>query len=148
MQAYNYTAAPAWPAKFHSTHVRWLSSKVHVSLLLNFAGLEAQLPVNINTLQDKAGTSSTPPPSSLSWATALSSISKPASEVALGHGILSLPKRMVEKMPAWEYIDLAELPPARAHVSKESLNATPNVLLIQSLESARSHRCLIPDITT
>lgn len=51
-------------------------------------------------------------------------------------------------MLAWEFIDLAELPPARANVSKDSLNATPNVLLIQSLESARNQRRLIPDITT
>lgn len=99
-------------------------------------------------MQDEAAKSGSPlPPTPLSWATALS-ISKPATEIALGRGIPSLPRRMVERMLAWEYIDLAELPPARAHVSKESLNATPNVLLIQSLESARSHRRLIPDITT
>ena len=73
-------------------------------------------------------------------------MSKPATAVALGRGIPSL--LIVEQMLAWKYIDLAELLPARANVSKESLSATPNVLLIQSFELARNHHHLIPDITT
>ena len=112
----------------------------------------ARLPTNINTITQgtAAPTSGTTPSSSaaLSLVAALSTMSKPVTEIALGRGIPSLLKRMVERMLAWEYIDLAELPPARANVSKEALNATPNVLLIQSFESARNHRRLIPDITT
>ena len=84
----------------------------------------------------------------VSLAVALSSMSKPASEVALGRGIPALPKRMVEKMLAWEYIDLADLPPARANVAKDALSSTPNVLLIQSVKMACHHRRLIRNITT
>ena len=69
------------------------------------------------------------PPTPLSWATALS-VSKAASDIALGRGIPSLPKRLVKQMLAWQFIDLAELPPVRAHVLKDLLYTTPNVLLI------------------
>ena len=86
--------------------------------------------------------------SAASIAAALSSVSKPVAEVTLGRGIPALPKRMVEKMLAWEYVDLAELPPARANMAKEAMGTTPNVLLVQSLESVRHHRKIIPDITT
>ena len=84
----------------------------------------------------------------MSLAAALTSMNKPASEIALGRGIPALPKRMVKKMLAWEYIDLADLPPARANVPKDALSSTPNVLLIQSIETVRHHHRLIPDITT
>ena len=52
---------------------------------------------------------------------------------------------MVEKMLAW---DLADVPPARANVTKDALGSTPNVLLIQSIKTVRHHRRLMPDITT
>lgn len=44
--------------------------------------------------------------------------------MALGRGIPALPKRMVEKMLAWEHTDLADLPPARANVAKDALGPT------------------------
>ena len=115
------------PTRCHTCAVtsRCLCSYYAIIILLE--GPEMQLPTNINTItQDKtAATSSTQPSSAaLSLATALSKMSKPVTDIALGKGIPTFPRRMVERMLAWEYIDLADLPPARANVSKESLNAT------------------------
>ena len=92
-----------------------------------------------------AGSGSTPPSHALSLAAALSTMSKPATKVALGRGIPTLPERLVERMLACEYIDLADLPWQEPVCLKKYL--VP-VLLIQSIKTARSHRRLIPDITT
>ena len=143
--------ACAVPARCHTCAMTSRCLCSYYAIIILLAGHETHLPTNISTItHDKtAATGNTPPSSAaLSLAAALSKMSKPVTDIALGRGIPTLPRRMVERMLAWEYIDLAELPPARANVSKESLNATPNVLLIQSFESARNHRRLIPDITT
>ena len=76
-----------------------------------YAGL---LPQNIRLMLGEGGGDASTSTSAASIAAALSSVSKPVAEVTLGRGIPALPKRMVEKMLAWEYVDLAELPPACA----------------------------------
>ena len=71
-----------------------------------------------------AGSGSTPPSHALSLAAALSTMSKPATKVALGRGIPTLPEGLVERMLACDYIDLVDLPLARASVSKEVLSSS------------------------
>ena len=78
----------------------------------------------------------------------LASLAKRASEdVPVGYGLPAILKRLHDKMLAWEYIDLAELPPARAMPKEPALAATGNIWLVQSTDLARSQKRLIPDIT-
>ena len=158
-QVYNYMAASLTYNSFHACtvsawcHAHAVTSRClysYYAIIILLAGPEMELPININTImQDKRQLLAAPYIlAPLSLAAALSTTSKPVADIALGRGIPSLPKRMVEWMLAWKYIDLTELPPVRANVSKESLNATAIVLFIQSFESARNHCPLIPDITT
>ena len=51
-------------------------------------------------------------------------------------------------MLAWEYVDLAELPPARAMPKEPALASTGNIWLVQTTNLAKSQKCLMPDITT
>ena len=79
----------------------------------------------------------------------LASLAKRASEeVPVGYGLPAIPKRLHDKMLAWEYIDLAELPPARAMPKEPVLAATGNIWLVQSTDLAKSQKRLIPDVTT
>jgi len=71
---------------------------------------------------------------------------KATEEVPVGYGLPAIPKRLHEKMLAWEYINLAELPPARAMQREPSLATMGNVWLVQSTDLAKSQKCLIPDI--
>ena len=72
---------------------------------------------------------------------------KATEEVPVGYGLPAIPKRLHDKMLAWEYVDLAELPPARA-VPKEPSLTMGNIWLVQSTDLARSQKRLIPEITT
>ena len=83
-------------------------------------------------------------PSSL--AAALSSLSKASSEIWLGRGIPTLPKKVVERILSWEFVDFNDLPPARS--TKPLSSIPPNVLLIQSVDSITGQKKLIPDLTT
>lgn len=67
-------------------------------------------------------------PGAVSLAAALTYMSKQASQMALGREIPTLPKCMVKKMLAWEYIDLANLHLAQANMTKKALELIPNVL--------------------
>ena len=79
----------------------------------------------------------------------LASLAKRASEeVPVGYGLPAIPKRLHDKMLTWEYIDLAELPPARAMPKEPALAATGNIWLVQSTDLAKSQKRLIPEITT
>jgi len=105
--------------------------------LLFAAGTKGSLPDNIRVFEADATTESSKAaastmdqaanPSPLSLATAI----KPITEVALSRGIPPVPKKLVEKMLAWKYVDLAELPPARGNTVKNAGQLSPNVVLIQ-----------------
>ena len=109
--------------------------------MLFAAGTKGSLPDNIRDFEADATTESskaaastmdqTANPSPLSLAAAMSSLNKPITEVALGRGIPPLPKKLVEKMLAWKYVGLAELPPARGNTVKNAGQLSPNVVLIQ-----------------
>jgi len=129
--------------------------------LLFAAGTEGLLPNNIRVFEADAATKASKAalsettslmeqaanPSPLSLAAAISSLNKPVTEVALGRGIPPLPKKLVEKMLAWKYVDLAELPPARGNTVKNAGQLSQNIVLIQSPEVLRNQQRLIPDIT-
>ncbi len=69
-------------------------------------------------------------------------------EVAVGYGLPAIPKRVHDKMLNWEYVDLAELPPARAMPKVPTLASSGNVWLVHSAELAKSRKYLIPDVST
>ena len=77
---------------------------------------------------------SAPSSSQLSLAAALSSIARPPADISLGRGIPNLPKKVVEKMLNWEFVDFHELPPARAS-TKAATSLASNVLLVQTMDS-------------
>ena len=72
--------------------------------------------------------------------------SKPAAEILLGHGIPPLPKKMVERMINWEYVDFSELPPAKISGLKAPMD-NGTILLVQSADLLKQQRRLIPNIT-
>ena len=72
--------------------------------------------------------------------------SKPAAEILLGHGIPPLPKKMVERMINWEYVDFSELPPAKNSGLKAPMD-NGTILLVQSADLLKQQRRLIPNIT-
>ena len=66
---------------------------------------------------------------------------------AIGAGIPTLPRKLVEKILQWEYVDFNDLPPALG-TTKHFPLVPSNVLLVQSAETVGSQRKLIPDLTT
>ena len=57
---------------------------------------------------------------------ACAAANKASVEVSLGHGLPTLPKRLVDRMLAWDFIDLGELPPARV-TPKEPIAGSANI---------------------
>ena len=129
--------------------------------MLFAAGTKGSLPDNIRVFEADATTESSKAalseaastidqaanPCPLSLAAAISFLNNPITEVVLGRGIPPLPKKLVEKMLAWKYVDLAELPPARGNTVKNAGQLSQNIVLIQSPEVLRNQQRLIPDIT-
>jgi len=73
---------------------------------------------------------------------------KPCSSmVPTGEGLPSLPKKCVEKILAGEFIDLADLPPAKGKV-KAIPNAAEGQIVVVQAADLMEHRKLIPDFTT
>ena len=72
--------------------------------------------------------------------------SKPAAEILLGHGIPPLPKKMVERMIHWEYVDFSELPPTKISGLKVPMD-NGTILLVQVADLLKQQRRLIPNIT-
>ena len=58
-----------------------------------------------------------------------------------------LPRKLVEKILNWEYVDFNEFPPARGNTHHPPV-VLPNVLIIHSAEAMGTQRKLIPDLTT
>jgi len=109
--------------------------------LLFAAGTKGSLLDNIRVFEADATTESSKAtastmdqaanPSPLSLAAAISFLNNPVTEVVLGRGIPPLPKKLVEKMLAWKYVGLAELPPARGNTVKNAGQLSLTVVLIQ-----------------
>ena len=70
----------------------------------------------------------------------------PGPKLSLAHGLPSLPKRLVERILAGEYIDFTEIPPAKGKVRPLSV-PEGNVILVQACDLLQQRR-LIPDLGT
>ena len=69
------------------------------------------------------------------------------SMAAMGEGLLSLPKRCVENILAGEFIDFAELPPAKGKVKSIPHAMEGQIVVIQAADLAQSRK-LISDLAT
>ena len=70
-----------------------------------------------------------------------------ASSVATGEGLPALPKRLVDKIIAGDYVDFSELPPAKGKSKGPSQALEGQVVVIQAAE-LMSSRKIIPDLAT
>ena len=74
--------------------------------------------------------------------------SLPSSQlVSPGTGLSALPKKMVERILSREYIDFAELPPAKGKVRGIPSGLDGQVVLVQAADLLQSKK-LIPDLAT
>ena len=67
--------------------------------------------------------------------------------VPIGPGFQALPKKLVEKITANEYIDFAELPPAKGKSRPVPQSVEGQVLVVQAADLMQSRR-IIPDLAT
>ena len=90
--------------------------------------------------QEKAGTNQPK---------AVSAVAKPSTStmVMLGIGLPALPKKLVDKIEAGEYIDFTELPPARGKSRSILPKVEGQVQVVQAMDLLQSRR-VIPDLAT
>ena len=69
------------------------------------------------------------------------------STVVLGTGLPSLPKKIVDKIVAGEYVDFAKLPPARGKARAVPQALEGQIVVIQAADLLQSRR-VIPDLAT
>ena len=67
--------------------------------------------------------------------------------VTPGAGLLALPKKLVEKITANEYIDFGELPPTKGKVQALPTGLEGQVVLVQAADLVQPKK-LIPDLAT
>ena len=67
--------------------------------------------------------------------------------VSAGAGLPALPKKMVERILANDYIDFSELPPAKGKVRSLPSGLEGQVVLVQAADLSQSKK-LIPDLAT
>ena len=67
--------------------------------------------------------------------------------VSLGTGLQALPKKLVEKIRANEYIDFSELPPAKGKSRPLASNLEGQILVVQAADLMQAKR-IIPDLAT
>lgn len=72
---------------------------------------------------------------------------KQASMIQLGLGLASLSKRTVERIHAGEYVDFAELPPAKGKMRAIPQSVEGQVIIVQA-EDLMQTKKLIPDLPT
>ena len=70
-----------------------------------------------------------------------------SSLVAVGEGLPLIPKKLVEKIQAGEYIDFSELPPAKGKARSLPPHWEGHILVVQ-LEDLEGSKRLIPDFQT
>ena len=71
----------------------------------------------------------------------------PAPLVTMGTGLPALPKKLVAKILANEYIDFAELPPARGKTRPASQALEGQVIVVQAADFLQTRK-IIPDLAT
>ncbi len=76
-----------------------------------------------------------------------SSVQTPTPLVALGTGLPALPKKLVAKILAGEYIDFAELPPAKGKTRPVSQALEGQIVVVQAAELLQARK-IIPDLAT
>ena len=67
--------------------------------------------------------------------------------VPAGTGLAALPKKLVDKMVAGEYVDFAELPPAKGKARAVPQALEGQVLVVQAADLMQSRK-IIPDLAT
>ena len=67
--------------------------------------------------------------------------------VSAGAGLPALPKKMVERILANEYIDFSEFPPAKGKVRSLPSGLEGQVVLVQAADLSQ-YKKLIPDLST
>ena len=72
---------------------------------------------------------------------------RPSSSVATGEGLPALPKKWVERIQAGDYIDFAELPPAKGKVKGTPSSLEGQILVVQAADLMESRK-MIPDLAT
>ena len=71
----------------------------------------------------------------------------PQAMVATGVGLAALPKKLVEKIKANEYIDFTELPPAKGKSRPVPQSLEGQVLVVQAADLLQARK-IIPDLAT
>ncbi len=74
-------------------------------------------------------------------------LAKPGALVPIGQGLPALPKKVIEKILAHDYIDFAELPPAKGKIRSIAPNVEGQVILVQAEDLLQTKK-LIPDFQT
>ena len=74
-------------------------------------------------------------------------IQLPTPLVTMGTGLPALPKKLVAKILANEYIDFAELPPARGKTRPASQALEGQVIVVQAADLLQTRK-IIPDLAT
>ena len=67
-------------------------------------------------------------------------------QVSLGHGMPSLPKKVVDRIISGEFIDFADLPPAKGRV-RSLPTSEGSIILVQAADLLQQKR-LLPDLAT
>ena len=72
---------------------------------------------------------------------------RPPSSVVTGEGLLALPRKWVERIQAGDYIDFAELPPAKGKSKGMPSSLEDQILVVQAADIMESRK-MIPDLAT
>ena len=67
--------------------------------------------------------------------------------IQVGSGLASLPKKLVEKIEAEEYIDFSELPPAKGKGRSMTQAFEGQIIVVQAADLMQTRK-LIPDLAT
>jgi hypothetical protein len=67
--------------------------------------------------------------------------------VSLGPGLASLPKKLIDRIRADEYVDLAEMPPAKGKARPVPQMGEGQVIVVQAADLVQSRK-IIPDLAT
>jgi len=72
---------------------------------------------------------------------------KASALVSLGAGLPAIPRKMLDKALAGEYVDFAELPPARGKARSVPQSLEGQILIVQASDFMQSRK-VIPDLAT
>ena len=72
---------------------------------------------------------------------------KPGAVVPLGQGLPALPKKTVDRIRSYEYVDFTELPPAKGKMRAIPQSVEGQIIVVQAEDLMQSKK-LIPDLPT